>query len=197
MLGFASGGGVLSAYPEYHRIVLGDDGVYRVTDPRIAKRHRAQIGTIVSDAAVNVQFLRGGRLGTVEESFLARLQPGETFSIGGKTVEFVRMREMTAWVRRAPAATGVVPRWLGGRLSLSGELARHIQLELELAGAGHASAPETLALMPLIALQQRHSRVPRADELLAEVHRTREGVHLCVFPFAGRHVNAALAALVA
>jgi ATP-dependent Lhr-like helicase len=93
---------------------------------------------------------------------------------------------------------------MGGKLSLTSELARHIQQELQRAGdcvGGATSARtlsrETAALMPLIELQAQNSRVPRADELLAEVHHTREGMHVCVFPFAGRHVNAALAALVA
>jgi len=174
--------------------------------------------------------MRGGRIGTVEESFLAKLQPGEAFLMGGKAVEFVRMREMTAWVRRAAGKSALVPRWMGGKLSLSSELARHVQLELErvadvlrtsdgMAPSGISRttgkdrldsslrrddgslestlSPETLALMPLLELQARNSRVPRVDELLVEVHHTREGMHVCVFPFAGRHVNAALAALAA
>jgi ATP-dependent Lhr-like helicase len=95
---------------------------------------------------------------------------------------------------------------MGGKLSLSSELAKHIQRELERAAdavepgpqaRAAPLAPETAALIPLIELQARNSRVPRANELLAEEHHTREGKHLCVFPFAGRHVNAALAALVA
>jgi ATP-dependent Lhr-like helicase len=204
VLAFAGGGGVLSAYPEYRRITADDAGIYRVPDARVARRHRAQVGTIVSDASVNVQFMRGGRIGTVEESFLAKLQPGEAFLMGGRAVEFVRMREMTAWVRRASSGSAIVPRWLGGKLSLTSELARHIQRELERAGdsvrdaqSGETLPMETATLMPLIALQARNSRVPRSDEVLAEVHHTREGMHLCLFPFAGRHVNAALAALVA
>jgi ATP-dependent Lhr-like helicase len=195
VLAFASGGGVLKAYPDYHRITRGADGLYRVTDERVARRHRVQIGTILSDATVNVQYLRGGRLGTVEESFIAKLNAGDTFTMGGKAVEFVRMREMTAWVRRAASRGGVVPRWMGGKLSLSGELGRRIQVELEGAAAKSAAAPETLTLMPLLELQRRHSHVPGSNDLLVETHRTREGVHLCVFPFAGRAVHAALAAL--
>jgi ATP-dependent Lhr-like helicase len=195
VLAFASGGGVLKAYPDYHRITLGADGLYRVTDERMARRHRVQIGTILSDATVNVQYLRGGKLGTVEESFIAKLNAGDLFTIGGKAVEFVRMRDMTAWVRRAPSRAGVVPRWMGGKLSLSGELAHRIQVELQRADAKSATAPETLTLMPLLELQRRHSHVPAVTDLLVETHRTREGVHVCVFPFAGRAVHAALAAL--
>jgi ATP-dependent Lhr-like helicase len=197
VLGFASGGGVLSAYPEYRRIERREDGKYRIASPGLARRHCAQIGTIVSDASINVQFQRGGRLGSVEESFLAKLLPGDTFVIGGKAVELVRMRDMTAWVRRAAATSAVVPRWMGGKLSLSGELGRRIRDELESAGAGVTASAEAAAIMPLIELQQRYSRVPAASELLVEQHRTREGMHLCVFPFSGRQVHSGLAALLA
>ncbi|HYH43842.1 MAG TPA: DNA ligase-associated DEXH box helicase, partial [Burkholderiales bacterium] len=197
VLGFASGGGVLAAYPEYRRIERGEDGLYRIANPRLARRHCAQIGTIVSDASINVQFQRGGRLGSVEESFLAKLQPGDRFVIGGKAVELVRMRDMTAWVRRASASTAVVPRWMGGKLSLSGALGRRIRDELESAGAGGDLSAEAAAILPLVELQQRYSRIPAASELLVEQHATREGMHLCVFPFAGRHVHSGIAALVA
>ena len=50
------GGASLNAYPEYRRVVIGDDGIARVTDRGIAHRHRMSIGTIVSDASITVQF---------------------------------------------------------------------------------------------------------------------------------------------
>jgi ATP-dependent helicase Lhr and Lhr-like helicase len=107
----------------------------------------------------------------------------------------VRMRDTTAWVRRAGSAAALVPRWLGGKLSLSGELARRIQQELQT--TGDAQSPEVIAVLPLLALQRRYSQVPAADELLIEQHTTREGAHLCVFPFAGRHVHSGMAAVLA
>ena len=51
------------------------------------------LGTITSDAPMQVRFLRGGRLGTVEESFAARLKPGDRFLFAGRTLEFVRLHE--------------------------------------------------------------------------------------------------------
>ncbi|MBC7955326.1 MAG: DEAD/DEAH box helicase, partial [Cytophagales bacterium] len=71
-LAFVSQGGPsLAAYPDYQRAVPGDDGIWRVPDARLARRHRINIGTIVSDASMPVQYLGGPRLGTVEESFAA------------------------------------------------------------------------------------------------------------------------------
>jgi ATP-dependent Lhr-like helicase len=103
---------------------------------------------------------------------------------------------MTAWVRRAGSGVGIVPRWMGGRLSLSGELSRRIQHELRNAD-GTAPSPEAAALRPLIELQKRYSHVPQEGEMLVEQHHTREGMHLCVFPFAGRHVHSGIATLAA
>jgi ATP-dependent Lhr-like helicase len=116
------GGDALRAYPEYARIALLD-GRYVVTNDEIARRHRMSIGTIVGDAQIGVQYLRGGSLGSVEESFVARLKPGDRFVFAGTPLEFVRVRDMQAWVRRAANVQGAIPRWAGSRLPLSGQLA--------------------------------------------------------------------------
>ena len=55
------GGPSLAAYPDYRRVVPDDDGVWRVPDARLARRHRMNIGTIVSDASMAVQYLGGAR----------------------------------------------------------------------------------------------------------------------------------------
>ena len=49
------------SYPDYQRVAPDDDGVWRVPDARLARRHRVNIGTIVSDASIDVQYLQGGR----------------------------------------------------------------------------------------------------------------------------------------
>lgn len=120
------GGEALRAYPRYSRVVRGEDGVHRVESAEISRMHRASVGTITSDTAMEVRYLRGARLGSVEESFISRLRPGDAFLFAGRTLELVRTREMTAFVRNAPRSTGVIPRWAGGRLPLSSELAEAV-----------------------------------------------------------------------
>src|SRR5690606_3563542 len=109
------GGEALQHYPEYRRVEHDADGVYRVHDRRIAMRHRLSIGTITSDGALQVRLLRDGTLGSVEESFLARLRPRDRFQFAGRTLELVRLQDMTAHVRIAKQSGGLVPRWQGGR----------------------------------------------------------------------------------
>lgn len=187
------GGKALAHYPDYHRVVRGDDGVYRVVDRKLAVRHRLSIGTITSDGHVSVQFAKGGRLGAVEESFIGRLRPRDRFQFAGRTLELVQLKDMTAYVRLAKRNDGIVPRWQGSRMPLSSMLAEAVQATL----AGPRDTPELRAVAPLLDTQARLSALPTPDTLLAEQLATREGWHLFLYPFAGRSVHEGLAALLA
>ncbi|HEX6070757.1 MAG TPA: ligase-associated DNA damage response DEXH box helicase, partial [Longimicrobiaceae bacterium] len=190
------GGEALRAYPEYSRVVERD-GRYVVEDREVARRHRMAIGTIVSDAHITVQYLKGGRLGSVEEAFIARLKPGDRFIFSGRPLEFVRVRDMKAWVRRARSSTGAIPRWMGSRLPLSADLAALLRRRLEEASRGVYRDREMQAVRPLLEIQGRWSRIPAADQLLIERVKSREGHHLYFFPVEGRLVHEGLAALFA
>src|SRR6185503_17816246 len=153
----------LRAYPEYARITLVDDR-YVVTNDEIARRHRMSIGTIVGDAQIGVSYLRGGSLGSVEESFVARLKPGDRFVFAGTPLEFVRVRDMKAWVRRAPNSKGAIPRWMGSRLPLSRQLAELLRERLGEAARGEYRGTEMESMRPLLEVQRKWSRIPAATE---------------------------------
>ncbi|MGJ7492923.1 ligase-associated DNA damage response DEXH box helicase [Variovorax sp. ZT4R33] len=191
------GGPSLAAYPDYQRAVPDADGVWRVPDARLARRHRMNIGTIVSDASMTVQYVGGAKIGSVEESFAARMKPGDCFLFGGRMLELVRIREMTAWVRRASGKRPAVPRWNGGRMPLSTTLADAVVQQLALAGEGRYDTPELQCVRPLLEIQQQWSALPTPQTLLAELLKTREGWHLFLYPFAGRQVHLGLANLIA
>lgn len=190
------GGASLAAYPDYHRVRLVD-GLYRVPDRGIARRHRLQVGTIVGDATMQVKYLSGGNIGTVEEGFIARLSPGDTFVFAGRVLEYVMTREMTAFVRRTTKKKGIVPIWAGGRMPLSSELADAVLEVLAGAAQGDFFEPELQAAQPMLRTQQRLSRLPTPSTLLIERFVSREGHHLYLYPFAGRHVHLGLASLLA
>jgi len=191
------GGPSLAAYPDYQRVAPGEDGVWRVPDARLARRHRVNIGTIVSDASINVAYQTGGNLGSVEESFIARMKPGDCFLFGGRLLELVRVHQMTAYVKRAPAGRGAVPRWNGGRMPLSNTLADAVLHELDAADRGRFDSPELRCVQPLLEIQGRWSALPTPTTLLAETWKSREGWHLFLYPFAGRLVHLGLASLLA
>ena len=193
----ARGGQSLLAYPEYRRVLPDEEGVYRVPDTAIGRRHRMGIGTIVSDSTVSVKYMSGGRIGSVEESFISRLKPGDHFLFGGRILEFVRVHEMTAFVKRATSNRGAIARWQGAKMPMSSELAHAALEELRLASSGIYDSPEMEALRPLIEIQCRWSALPTSETLVIESMKSREGWHLFVYPFAGRSVHMGLASLFA
>ncbi|MGI4813034.1 MAG: ligase-associated DNA damage response DEXH box helicase [Janthinobacterium lividum] len=191
------GGASLAAYPEYHRVLRDEHGIYRVPREDLARRHLLNIGTIVSDASMRIEWLSGGRIGSVEETFIARLRPGDVFTFSGRVLELVRVREMTAYVRRAKTVRGIVPRWQGGRMPLSSELADATLARLAAAARGDFSDPEVRAVQPLITLQMRWSHLPEPGMLLVELLKSREGWHFFCYPFAGRSAHTGLGSLLA
>ncbi|WP_219096825.1 ligase-associated DNA damage response DEXH box helicase [Pseudomonas sp. UMAB-40] len=201
-LAFVRHGGLsLTAYPDYRRVEPDEQGVWRVPDARLARRHRMSIGTIVSDASIQLKFWsKGGggkQLGSVEEGFIARLKPGDGFLFAGRVLELVRVENMTAYVKRSTAKKAAVPRWNGGRMPLSNELAQAVVARFSAAEQGEFIGPEMRALRPLLEVQRRWSGLPTSNSLLAEALKSREGWHLFLYPFAGRQVHLGLASLLA
>lgn len=201
-LGFVRHGGLsLTAYPDYRRVEPDEQGIWRVPDARLARRHRMSVGTIVSDASIQLKFWsKGGggkNLGSVEEGFIARLKPGDGFLFAGRLLELVRVENMTAYVRRSSAKKAAVPRWNGGRMPLSNELAQAVVARFDAAAQGHFDGPEMRAVQPLLQTQLHWSGLPTRTCLLAEALKSREGWHLFLYPFGGRQVHQGLAGLLA
>ncbi|MFN8336231.1 MAG: ligase-associated DNA damage response DEXH box helicase [Cyclobacteriaceae bacterium] len=197
LLGFiTTGGATLDAYDEFSKVDREGD-LYVVKNKRVAMRHRLSMGTIVSDASLKVQYVSGKYIGNVEESFIARMNPGDVFSFAGMNLEFIRVREMTAHVRKASSKKkGIIPRWAGGRIPLSSQLSEFIRERLS--GSGYdLREPELATLQPLLDLQRERSDIPDKNQLLIEQCRTKEGYHIFIYPFEGRLVHEGMAALIA
>jgi ATP-dependent helicase Lhr and Lhr-like helicase len=190
------GGPALQAYPQYARI-RKQKKRYVPTDALVTRMHRMSIGTITSESSILVRYMAGGTLGTIEESFIARIKPGDRFVFAGQTLELVRYRDMTAYVRKSTRTSGIIPRWDGGRFPLSSQLAAAVRRQFQAARRGHYRSPEMVAVRPLMELQARWSDLPAANELLLEQSKVREGYQWFVFPFEGRSVNEGLASLLA
>ncbi|NDD69569.1 MAG: DNA ligase-associated DEXH box helicase, partial [Synechococcaceae bacterium WB9_4xC_028] len=81
-----------------------------------------------------------------------------------------------------------------GQMALSDLLSRHLRHEVDrcaqaLAGEARLDTPELQALEPLLERQANLSGLPRSDQLLVELCKSREGSHLFVYPFEGRFVH--------
>ena len=193
---FITKGGKLGEnYEEFHRVTVAD-GKYVVNNRRIAMLHRMNIGVIASDAMLRVKFLSGGYLGMVEEYFITKLKPGDQFILAGRVLEYVRLKELTVYVRNS-SGKALTPSWLGGRLPLTSHLAHFLRKKLALGIHAKPSEKELQFLFPLFSKQLQHSHLPKEDEFLVENIHTREGFHLFMYPFEGRLVHEVMATLVA
>jgi ATP-dependent Lhr-like helicase len=197
------GGTALQQYDDYKKIEI-IDGLYKINNRRIAMRHRMHIGTIVSDPMLKVKFLSGGYVGVIEEWFIAGMQQGEVFTLAGRTLEFVMIKDMTCIVRKSSSKKSRIPSWQGGRMPLSANLGFMLRKKFDEAGSEiqndderNPKEEELQILKPLFELQEYLSHIPKQNELLIEQIETRDGFHLFVFPFEGRLVHEAMAAILA
>ena len=122
----ATGGYALRAYDRWQRLVERD-GLWQLRDPRSVRPIRMNIGTIVETETLKVRARGAGApLGEVEEAFAASLTPGETFLIGGQTVRYDGLREMTVIVTRQPARKPRIAVFSGVKMATSVELSQRV-----------------------------------------------------------------------
>ena len=199
----SEGGSALQQYDEFKK-VENMNGLYKINSRRIAMRHRLHIGTIVSDAMMKVRFLTGGYIGVIEEYFISKFQPGEVFTLAGRNLEFIMIKDMTVMVKKSNSKKSIIPSWEGGRMPLSANLG--LMLRKKFNEALHPLTTkqqfqkaeiELEILKPLFLLQEYLSHIPKENELLIEQIETKDGFHLFVYPFEGRLVHEAMAALIA
>lgn len=190
------GGQALQGYPQYHKVVKVA-GLWRVMNEQVAQRHRVSIGTIASDVQINVAFMGGKRLGQTQESFIAKLKPGDTFQFAGRHLELIRTKDLTAYVRIAKKRSRAVPQWWGTQMPLSSQLADTVLETLEDWREGRPTSAEVESIAEYLTIQQRRSLLPGPSDFLIEACQTREGHSLFFYPFAGRLVHEGLSMLVA
>ena len=185
----------LKSYDEYKKVEVEVDGKFKVNNKGIAMRHRFQIGTIVGDASLSVHYQKGGYIGSIEEYFVSKLNPGDVFVFAGRNLEFIRIRGMKVQVRNSAKRTNKVPAWAGGRLSFSSQMSALLRQELYKAATEHNQSKELIALGHIFNKQREESIVPKPDEFLIETFKTRDGYHHIFYPFEGRAVHEAMSSL--
>jgi ATP-dependent Lhr-like helicase len=189
------GGKALQEYDEFKKVEYVN-GLYVIKNRRTAMQHRLHIGTIVSDTMLKVKFVTGGYIGVIEEWFISKLTIGDSFTLAGRNLELVSIKDMTVSVRKSSSKKSIIPSWMGGRMSLSANLGKRLRAVLNTALQINANTPkEIIALQPLLQLQNEMSIVPKENEFLMEHIETKDGYHLFVYSFEGRMVNEAMAAI--
>jgi ATP-dependent Lhr-like helicase len=103
-----------------------------LTTPRVARDFYQNVGSIPSEAMVQVQLGRK-KLGEVDEGFVKGLRPGDVFVISGRAVRVVETKLLTIKVEAANSGLPTVPRW-GHKMPMASGLADEVaRLRTELA----------------------------------------------------------------
>ncbi len=199
------GGKCLKAYPKYKKIEKEegkeDKNIfnYFVKDKSLIKIHKFNIGTITSDKFINVKYIKGKSLGNLEEYFASKLKPGDAFYFTGKILEFVRIRDMTLYVKKSSKKSSKVPAWVGGQIAISDLLSDGLRREIDISqNFNHSNEflnKELNSLIPILKKQNALSVIPKRNQLLIEIYKTKEFKSLFVFILDGKFVNEGIAFL--
>jgi ATP-dependent Lhr-like helicase len=208
----ATGGYALRAYERFARLKPTVDGRLRIAHPGVAQQYRLNVGTIVEAPMLKVRLvgrrkvpnrgsttsrarsgLMGGRvLGEIEEYFIEQLPPGATFVFAGEVLRFEGLHETEAYVSRAHAADPMIPSYMGGKFPLSTHLALRVRAML----ADRRAWPRLpRPVTEWLRLQDEHSTIPAADEVLVETFPRAARHYLVAYPFEGRLAHQTLGML--
>ena len=189
----ATGGYALATYDRYRRLAKGEDGLWRLSDPKLTRQYRMNIGTIVEAPVMRVRLGRGKALGEVEEYFVSMLTPGDSFLFAGRLLEFqgIRNNEVIAGLAQS-GRDPKIPAYAGGKLPLTTHLADRVRQLL--------ADPSTWHRLPQqvgewLAAQARRSQLTASDELLVETFARGARHYLVAYCFAGRNAHQTLGML--
>ncbi len=193
VLGFVENGGyALKAYDKFKRIVKDRSGVWRLTHPQHAQRHRMNAGIIVDSEMLMVRFKNGRQLGKVEERFAAQLSPGDTFFFAGMSLEVEALKDMDLVVRAAKKSA-TIPSYGGLRLPLTTHLSSRVQ-EMLVDRAGWARFPDDVR--EWLEVQDYRSQLPGPGQLLVESFPHHKKHYTAYYTFEGWNANQSLGMLI-
>jgi ATP-dependent Lhr-like helicase len=158
----------------FGKIDLDPDG-FQTRAGRVQREFLQNVGVIPETGVVRVR-LKSRVLGSVEESFMRLIDPGDVFIISGRPVRLERTGQMEVFVTRADGALPTIPRWNAHKMPLSagvaGEISRfrgEVRRRLE---TGEAEAPLRAWIARRLACGIANARVIHA--MFSAQHRLSE-----------------------
>jgi ATP-dependent Lhr-like helicase len=191
-----NGGYTLKHYEQYNRLIEQTPQRFVTASPRVIRRHRQNIGTIVEAARLRVKVLfkrRSKILGDIEEAFAQQLTPGDTFLFGGEVLEFVGVRDMYVETHKTKAKVSKLPAYMGGTMPLSTYLAEDVRLLMSNPARWIKLPPK---IYEWLNLQSKFSQLPGSDSILVECFPHKKVFYFMIYSFEGRRANHTLGMLI-
>ena len=191
------GGYALHHYTKPYKIQKVGTNHYRIASTAIANKHRRNSGTILDSARLKVKKRQGKKrsystIGCIEESFIQKLQPGDTFIFAGAVVSYEKIHDMEVLVRSSQAKKAKIPIFSSGQLPLSTHLEKAIRQLL--ANKSWQSLPQDI--QDWLNWQKKRSIIPNTEQQLIETFSYQNTYYTCFYTFAGRAVNNTLGMLI-
>jgi ATP-dependent Lhr-like helicase len=193
----STGGYALRNYDRFRRIIRDSNGSWRVVNEETARRHRMNVGVIVTAQTLNIRLpgRRGGgrKIGQAEEWYFEQLTPGDSFLFAGQIWRFEGVTGTDAIVTPSSDTEPRVPSWGGSKFALSTFLAKRVRRMMSDETSWSRLPPD---VCEWLYAQKDHSRLPGEDDLLVETFSRGKRHYMVCYPFEGRLAHATLAMLI-
>jgi len=193
----STGGYALKTYDRFRRLIRGPDGLWRARNEEMARRHRMNVGVIVTAQTLNIRLPgrrgSGRMIGQAEEWYFEQLSPGDSFLFAGQIWRFEGVEGTDAIVTRSNATEPKVPSWGGSKFPLSTYLAKRVRQMMSDETSWSRLPPD---VCEWLVAQKQHSSLPGEDDLLVETFSRGKRHFLVCYPFEGRLAHTTLAMLI-
>jgi ATP-dependent Lhr-like helicase len=193
----STGGYALRTYDRFRRLIRGPDSLWRVRTEEMARRHRMNVGVIVTAQTLNIRLPgrrgSGRKIGQAEESYFEQLSPGDSFLFAGQVWRFEGVEGSDAIVTHSTDTEPKVPSWGGAKFPLSTYLAQRVRRMMSDETTWSRLPPD---VCEWLFAQKEHSSLPGEDDLLIETFSRGKRHFMVCYPFEGRLAHATLAMLV-
>ena len=106
---------------------------------------------------------------------------------------------MTLYVKKSSKKSSLIPAWVGGQMAISDLLSDNLRSEIDicnnLENDDQYINKELNSLLPILKKQKDLSDIPKRNQLLIEIYKTKELTCLFVFTLDGKFVNEGIAFL--
>ena len=194
----STGGYALKSYDKFRRIVQGRDKRWKVRAVEVARRHRMNVGAIMTAGTINIRLggekraVPGRKIGEAEEWYFEQLVPGDTFLFAGEVWRYQGIRGLDALVQPAKDSDPKIPSWGGSKFPLSTFLAKRVRRLIE-DEAGWSRLPDDVH--EWLRFQRERSVIPSTDQMLLETFARGKRNYMVGYPFEGRLAHTTLAML--